>query len=138
MDIFQRIAKGIGIGSFLLLLYKLLFREQVITEREILFVLFLSVFIGGATAINRIEKLNYLSIVLIHLISTYIFSYFLSFVLNGELPVNIRSYTLTFVSIYAIVWVSLVGRNYLRAKLLNKKIQTINTRHSGNSTKKEE
>ena len=138
MKLIQRMMRSIGIGSFAFLLFKLVSQTHEITRNEILFVFFLSAFIGVVSLIERIEKLNYLQIILLHFISTYAFSYFLLVLLNGSVSVHFERYTITFVSIYFIVWLCLIIRNFLRARLLNKRIQIINTRHSGISGKKEE
>ena len=126
MKLIQRMMRSIGIGSFAFLLFKLVSQTHEITRNEILFVFFLSAFIGVVSLIERIEKLNYLQIILLLVL------------LNGSVSVHFERYTLTFVSIYFIVWLCLIIRNFLRARLLNKRIQIINTRHSGISGKKEE
>lgn len=101
MNVYNRIAVGLGIGSFVYLA-SLLFKAPVnITQQSILFVFLISIFIGLTSILFDYEQLSFGLALVLHFVAVSVFTWILSCTFFG-----IKSALDFFISLLAFYTIS--------------------------------
>ncbi|MFC0232394.1 DUF3021 family protein [Vagococcus entomophilus] len=83
MNVYNRIAVGLGIGSFVYLA-SLLFKDSVsITRESILFVFLISIFIGVTSVLFDYEQFSFNLALVLHFVAVSAFTWILSYAFFG-------------------------------------------------------